>query len=78
MRGVTSVTQQAGGQFMVSAAAGANPAPDVAEMVVGRGWPLLELVPVRLTLEDIFLQLTAEDATAAEGETEPEESEDDA
>jgi ABC-2 type transport system ATP-binding protein len=61
--GVTEVSPAGEGRFLVSAGAGANPAPDLAETVVGRGWPLLELTPVRLTLEDIFLQLTAEDVT---------------
>ena len=34
---------------------------DVAQAVVGRGWGLLELRPMRMSLEDIFLQLTTEE-----------------
>ena len=34
---------------------------DVARTVVERGWGLLELRPTRLSLEEIFLQLTTED-----------------
>jgi ABC-2 type transport system ATP-binding protein len=34
---------------------------DLAATVVGRGWGLLELRPMRLSLEDIFLSLTTED-----------------
>jgi len=34
---------------------------DVARAVVDRGWGLLELRPTRLSLEEIFLQLTTEE-----------------
>jgi ABC-2 type transport system ATP-binding protein len=34
---------------------------DVARSVVERGWGLLELRPTRMSLEDIFLQLTTEE-----------------
>ena len=34
---------------------------DVARTVVGRQWGLLELRPVQLSLEDVFLQLTTEE-----------------
>jgi len=37
---------------------------DVARLVVDRGWGLLELRPLRLSLEDIFLQLTTDEANA--------------
>jgi hypothetical protein len=33
--------------------------------VVNRGWGLLELRPMRMSLEDIFLSLTTEDEGAA-------------
>ncbi len=35
---------------------------ELAAVVVGRGWGLLELRPMRMSLEDIFLSLTTEDA----------------
>ena len=35
---------------------------DLASVVVTRGWGLLELRPMRMSLEDIFLSLTTEDA----------------
>jgi ABC-2 type transport system ATP-binding protein len=38
---------------------------DVARAVVDRGWGLLELRPMRLGLENIFLQLTKEDSADA-------------
>jgi ABC-2 type transport system ATP-binding protein len=34
---------------------------EVAAMIVGRGWGLLELRPLRMSLEDIFLSLTTEE-----------------
>jgi ABC-2 type transport system ATP-binding protein len=41
---------------------------DVARTVVDRGWGLLELRPMRMSLEDIFLQLTTEESTGAREE----------
>jgi len=61
VNGVQGVDAAGGGVFSVSATPGSNPCPDLAETVVGRGWPLLELTPVGMTLEDVFLQLTAEE-----------------
>ena len=37
---------------------------DVARLVVDKGWGLLELRPLRLSLEDIFLQLTTDETQA--------------
>ncbi len=34
---------------------------DLARVVVTRGWGLLELRPVRMSLEDVFLQVTTEE-----------------
>jgi ABC-2 type transport system ATP-binding protein len=39
---------------------------DVARAIVDRGWGLLELRPTRLSLEEIFLQLTTQEASAAD------------
>jgi ABC-2 type transport system ATP-binding protein len=38
---------------------------ELAAAVVGRGWGLLELRPMRMSLEEIFLHLTTEDTAAA-------------
>ncbi len=44
---------------------------DLARAVVGSGWGLLELRPMRMSLEEIFLSLTTEDLSAtAAGATE--------
>ena len=39
---------------------------DVARSVVNAGWALNELRPVGLSLEDVFLQLTAAEQTEAQ------------
>jgi len=39
---------------------------DVARAIVDRGWGLLELRPTRMSLEDIFLQLTTEEQRTEE------------
>ena len=41
---------------------------DVARAVVDRGWGLLEMRPMRMSLEEIFLQLTTEEQIASTGE----------
>jgi ABC-2 type transport system ATP-binding protein len=38
---------------------------EVARTIVDRGWGLLELRPMRMSLEEIFLQLTTEETAAA-------------
>jgi len=38
---------------------------DLSAAVVGRGWGLLELRPMRMSLEEIFLHLTTEDTAGA-------------
>jgi ABC-2 type transport system ATP-binding protein len=40
---------------------------DLAAVVVGRGLGLLELRPMRMSLEDIFLSLTTEETAASTG-----------
>jgi ABC-2 type transport system ATP-binding protein len=44
---------------------------EVARVIVDRGWGLLELRPMRMSLEEIFLQLTTEETAAARGESAP-------
>jgi ABC-2 type transport system ATP-binding protein len=49
----------------VDSAQGQDVRRELAAAVVTRGWGLLELRPMRMSLEDIFLSLTTTDA--AEG-----------
>jgi ABC-2 type transport system ATP-binding protein len=43
---------------------------DLAAAVVGSGWGLLELRPVRMSLEEIFLSLTTEESDEAQAQAE--------
>jgi ABC-2 type transport system ATP-binding protein len=59
---VTEVDRQDGVVgYEVDSDAGHDLRRDIARAVVTSGWGLLELRPVRLSLEDIFLQLTTEE-----------------
>jgi ABC-2 type transport system ATP-binding protein len=44
---------------------------DLARAVVGSGWGLLEMRPMRMSLEDVFLSLTTEDVPATDAEAAP-------
>ena len=46
----------------LESASGEDVRSQIAAKIVGKGWPLFELRGVNLSLEDIFLQLTTEDA----------------
>jgi ABC-2 type transport system ATP-binding protein len=46
----------------------------VAQTIVSNGWGLLELRPTRVSLEEIFLQLTTEDTATAAAESAPVEA----
>lgn len=58
--GVEGVTDAGDGQYDVLSALGVDVRPTLARRIVDRGWPLLELRPVGLSLEDVFLELTTE------------------
>ncbi|HSL24268.1 MAG TPA: ABC transporter ATP-binding protein [Vicinamibacterales bacterium] len=64
--GVTRVTlaDQRNGVsgYEVESAKGQDVRRDLARTIVSRGWGLLELRPLRMSLEEIFLHLTTEDA----------------
>jgi ABC-2 type transport system ATP-binding protein len=72
--GVTGVTVSArrgsATGYEVATAADCDVRRELAAAVVGRGWGLLELRPMRMSLEEIFLSLTTEEtespATAGE------------
>ncbi|MFN2446289.1 MAG: ABC transporter ATP-binding protein [Vicinamibacterales bacterium] len=60
--------------FEVDSEPGLDLRREVASTIVGRGWGLLELRPMRMSLEDIFLSLTTEE-TSAQAEEVAEEPE---
>ncbi|MCD6361248.1 MAG: ATP-binding cassette domain-containing protein [Armatimonadetes bacterium] len=49
------------GGYFVDMAVGSDVRAEIAEFVVNKGWGLLELRPVEMTLEDVFRQLTTEE-----------------
>ena len=64
--GVQNVTRQASGgggvsTYEVEARQGTEVRAQLASAVVGEGWDLLRLEAISMTLEDVFLQLTAEE-----------------
>jgi ABC-2 type transport system ATP-binding protein len=65
IEGVTNVTEKDPGCYEVEAALEADPRARIAELVVTKGWGLLELRPVSMSLEEIFLSLTTEDVAEA-------------
>lgn len=54
----------------IQTAANANLRPRLAQAIVGQGWDLLEMRPVSLSLEDVFLRVTS----AEEPQVEPDEA----
>jgi ABC-2 type transport system ATP-binding protein len=60
--GVTRVVaSDSGGTFEVESENGADIRRELARTVVTRGWGLLELRPMRMSLEEIFLQVTTDE-----------------
>ena len=54
------------GVFEVDAERGADVRKELATTIVRGGWGLLELRPVRASLEDIFLSLTTAEVATSE------------
>ena len=63
--GVTRVTSSDGkgpaGAYEVESTRGTDVRREIARTVVSRGWGLLELRPMRMSLEEIFLQVTTDE-----------------
>jgi ABC-2 type transport system ATP-binding protein len=57
--------------FEIDSDQGFDPRRDVANVIVGGGWGLLELRPMRMSLEDIFLSLTTEELEASDAPASP-------
>jgi ABC-2 type transport system ATP-binding protein len=75
LRGVPGVTRVAVADsrgtvtgIEVDSETGRDVRRELAAAVVGRGWGLLELRPMRMSLEEIFLHLTTEDTATAAAE----------
>jgi ABC-2 type transport system ATP-binding protein len=59
--GVTRVQGAAGGGFEVESERGTDVRRELARTIVGRGWGLLELRPMRMSLEEVFLKVTTKE-----------------
>jgi len=59
LEGVADVEEQGEGKYEIACALGTDRRAEISSLVVTRGWGLLELRPVGMSLEEIFLQLTA-------------------
>lgn len=70
VNGVLDVERLDDGAYQISCVKGSDRRAELARTIVGRGWGLLELRSVGMSLEDIFLQLTTEEPR---GETPAEE-----
>ena len=64
MRAKTTVGRDGVVEVEVESEKGRDVRRDLASLVVTRGWGLLELRPMRMSLEDIFLSLTTEEPAA--------------
>ncbi len=58
--------------YEVDSESGRDVRRDLARTVIGSGWGLLEMRPMRMSLEDVFLSLTTDEAAAIEAEEAPE------
>jgi ABC-2 type transport system ATP-binding protein len=68
VKGVQSVHGAADGTVEFQFAPGQDVRPEVAKAVINSGYDLLELRPVGMSLEEIFLELTREDTHTARKE----------
>jgi ABC-2 type transport system ATP-binding protein len=66
VQGVGTILPGEAGSIEFEAAPGLDARPEVARAVVNAGFDLLELRPVGMTLEEIFLQLTREEPSLPE------------
>ncbi len=62
VKGVQNVHTAADGSVEFQFAPGQDVRPEVAKAVIGAGYDLLEMSPVGMSLEEIFLELTREDS----------------
>ena len=63
IQGVLSAQERAAGVYEIETNLGSDRRADIAALVVQRGWGLLELRPVSLSLEEVFLKLTTMEET---------------
>jgi len=67
VQGVLGVTAHDGGVYEIETNLGADRRADIAALAVQRGWGVLEMRPVSISLEEVFLKLTTEEKSAGDG-----------
>lgn len=72
VEGVLAVQEQSNGIFDIQCSRDRDLRTTVASLVVQRGWGLLELRSVRMSMEEIFLKLTTQEEMTAAAEEQPE------
>ncbi len=68
--GVAEVTALADGRFRLAMAQGDDLAERLVQLSVANGWGLYELAPERITLEQVFVDITTEESTDVSEATE--------
>jgi ABC-2 type transport system ATP-binding protein len=61
---VVGVQPQGKGAYVIDTRLGTDPRSELAQTAVERGWGLLELSPLEMTLEDVFRALTSKESAA--------------
>ena len=64
--GVAKVAERFDGRLEFETIPGQDPRPDVARALINAGYDLLEMRPVGMSLEDIFLELTRDEPSPPE------------
>jgi ABC-2 type transport system ATP-binding protein len=59
---VLAVTPQAAGEYLIECEIDSNLQDTIARLALGEAWGLVELRPLAMTLEDVFLKLTLEES----------------
>jgi ABC-2 type transport system ATP-binding protein len=62
LKKVTTVTEDQPTQFIIDCEPNAEIQDEIAQLTLDNKWGLIELKPVSMTLEDIFLKLTLEES----------------
>jgi len=58
---VISATNDGGNQYLIECALSSNLQDEIAKLALENNWGIVELKPISMTLEDIFLKLTLEE-----------------
>ncbi len=68
IEGVETVEALDKGRFRIHYLAGQDPTDTIVKSAVADGWGLIELTPERMSLEQVFINITRTEPTTAEGE----------